>query len=253
MRRPDSALLLALALLATFVGYQARGDRSYAVPHAAPRTGAADATTLVSDGGTVSAESKGGDVARDLGEVRRRLRVGAAGTYIGELLAEHDSALARWPDRTLDPLRVWVQPWSPVPDWRPEFVRQARDAFTRWERVGIPVRFTFVPDSALADVHVTWIDRFDEPISGKTLWARDARWWIVDGNITIAVHHRRGEPLDASAVRAITLHEVGHLIGLDHTADTSNIMTPRVRVRDLSAADQATARLLYTLPPGAVK
>jgi len=30
-------------------------------------------------------------------------------------------------------------------------------------------------------------------------------------------------------------------------------MTARVRVRDLSNADRATMKLLYTLPPGSVK
>ena len=34
--------------------------------------------------------------------------LGATGTYIGEILAERDSALARWPDRMTQPLRVWV-------------------------------------------------------------------------------------------------------------------------------------------------
>ena len=52
---------------------------------------------------------------------------------------------------------------------------------------------------------------------------------------------------------SIALHEVGHLLGLDHTRDQNNIMTSRVRVRDLSAADRATARLLYSLPPGSVR
>jgi hypothetical protein len=108
-------------------------------------------------------------------------------------------------------------------------------------------------DSGDADVHVTWIDHFAEPISGKTLWARDQSWWIVDANITIALHHNQGEALDAAAIRAIALHEVGHLLGLDHSGDTANIMTARVRVRDLSAADRATARLIYELPPGSVR
>jgi predicted Zn-dependent protease len=67
------------------------------------------------------------------------------------------------------------------------------------------------------------------------------------------VHHRGGEPLDSSAVRAIALHEIGHLLGLDHTSDSANIMTPKVRVKELSDADRATARLLYTVPPGKVK
>jgi predicted Zn-dependent protease len=54
-------------------------------------------------------------------------------------------------------------------------------------------------------------------------------------------------------MKAMTLHEVGHLLGLDHTEDLSSIMAPRVRVRELSMADRATARLLYTLPPGGVR
>ena len=128
-----------------------------------------------------------------------------------------------------------------------------RAAFDEWTGLDIPVRFVFVTDSAQSDVRVSWIDHFDTAISGKTLWARDRSWWIVNANITLALHHNGGEPLDDSAVKAISLHEVGHLLGLDHTLDTSNIMTARVRVRDLSSADRATMELLYTLPPGSVK
>ena len=65
------------------------------------------------------------------------------------------------------------------------------------------MRFTFVQDSARADVHVTWIDRFNETISGKTLWARDENGWIVEANIVLALHHCGGEALDSAAIRAI--------------------------------------------------
>jgi hypothetical protein len=159
----------------------------------------------------------------------------------------------RWPERLTDPLRVWVQPSSLVRDFDSAFPRQARAAFSDWAGTGIPVEFVFVRDSAHADVHVMWVERFVEPVSGKTLWARDGRWWMVDANILLATHHSGGDKLDASAIRALALHEVGHLLGLDHTADASNIMTPRVRVRELSDADRATARLLYSLPPGPVR
>ena len=190
---------------------------------------------------------------RDVLDIRRRIQLGENGTYIGEILGERDSALARWPERITTPVRVWVGSSPAIEGWDPTYPDRVRDAFDQWAGLGIPVRFTFVRDSIDADVHVSWIDHFDSPISGKTIWARDGKWWIVTANITLALHHNAGELLDAKAVRAIALHEVGHLLGLDHTADTANIMTSRVRVRDLSEADRATMKLLYSLPPGSVK
>lgn len=190
---------------------------------------------------------------RDVQEVRRQLERGAYGTYIADVLIEHDSALARWPDRIVKPLRVWIQNDPALEGWNPEFESQVRTAFDEWVAVDIPMRFRFVADSADAEVQVTWVDRFNEPISGKTRWARDSRWWIVDGNITIALRHSSGPMLSAAAIHAIALHEVGHLLGLDHSQNPENIMTPRVRVKSLSEADRATMRLLYSLPPGTVR
>jgi len=168
------------------------------------------------------------------------------------MLTEDENVITRW-RQSNEPIRVWIQPVSSEQGFTPDLVSPTRRAFTAWNEVGLGVAFEMVDDSTVADVHVTWIDRFDEQISGKTLWAHDDDWWIVEANIVLAIHHRGGEPLDSSAVRAIALHEVGHLIGLDHTTDTANIMTPKVRVKELSDADRATARLLYTVPPGKVK
>jgi hypothetical protein len=190
---------------------------------------------------------------RDVLDIRRRIQLGENGTYIGEILGERDSALARWPERVTTPVRVWVGSGPAIAGWDPPYPERVRDALDQWANLGIPVKFTFVRDSTDADVHVSWIDHFDSPISGKTIWARDGKWWIVTANITLALHHNAGELLDSKAVHAIALHEVGHLLGLDHTADTANIMTARVRVRDLSEADRATMKLLYSLPPGSVK
>ncbi len=190
---------------------------------------------------------------RDVLDIRRRIELGATGTYIGEILGERDSALARWPERLAPPVRVWVGSNPMIEGWDDSYPDRVRDAFDEWANLGIPVKFTFVRDSVDADVHVSWIDHFDSPISGKTVWARDSKWWIVSANITLALHHNAGELLDPKAIHAIALHEVGHLLGLDHTADTTNIMTARVRVRDLSEADRATMKLLYSLPPGSVK
>jgi predicted Zn-dependent protease len=181
------------------------------------------------------------------------VRDGEAGTYIGEILGERDSSLARWPDRHGIPLSVWVQPRSSVRDFTTSYVARVREAFEEWDALHLPVHFTFVDDSADAEVHVNWIDHFSEPISGRTRWARDDSWAITDANIVLAVHHNQGDLLDEDAMRAMALHEIGHLLGLDHTTDSLSIMAPRVRVRQLSSADRATVRLLYALPAGPLR
>jgi len=263
MKRTDFMLVATVIAMGGWIAVQADAVRHGSTPETrqsaativdVPRSNASDDADPGARPGVV-ADGRARDAApaRDVFDIRRRLLEGEAGTYIGDILAERDSALARWPERLVDPLRVWIQSGDSIADWKPEFIDQTRDAFVTWQNTGVPVAFVFTRDSANADVHVTWRDHFDEQISGKTMWARDENWWIVDANISIALHHNRGEALDASAVRAIALHEVGHLLGLDHSNDTTNIMTARVRVRDLSAADRATMRLLYTLPPGSVK
>ena len=121
-----SRFLLSLSLAAVGIG----------LVGASPRVSHQRATS----GGVWSHESSSGTVARgfrsrvgildddDREVVRRAIRRGENGTYISEILRARDSALARWPDRFGDPLRVWIQPRlaSPV---------RVRGAF-RLRRVG---------------------------------------------------------------------------------------------------------------------
>lgn len=215
---------------------------------------AASGRTSVASGGTVgrslAATDGSGEPVR--AAARRTLAQGARGTYIAEMLADRDSALARWPERDR-PLKVWIQPSSDVVGWSSLYVRDVRRAFDDWTELHLPVRFAFTEDSVHADVHVTFVDHFDEEISGRTKWTRDDDWWITDADIALAVYHRDGPRLDDDAMHAMSLHEIGHLLGLDHTRDSTSVMAPRVHVRILSAADKATVRLLYTLPPGGMR
>lgn len=211
--------------------------------------------TSVASGGVVATPltRRAAERARVKAEVRRRLAERGSGTYIGEMLAERDSALARWPDRRGRPLTIWIQPAGGIDDWTDGYLDSVRDAIDEWDALELPVRLAFAADSASADVRVTFIDQFEESISGRTKWERDDDWWITNADIVLAVHHRDGPALGEDAMRALALHEIGHLLGLDHTQDVTSIMAPRVRVRALSAADRATVRLLYTLPPGGVR
>lgn len=254
MKRFDLVATSALLLLGAFVTREALAVRSNADTPSNASFGIARVDSVATRRDSTPAARRDAvappAAGRVASEVRERIEVAGGDTYIHDVIASHDSALARWPDRHGNPLRVWVQPVSRHEGFNPAVVPVVRRAFVEWSEVGIPVPFTFVVDSSVADVRVTWVDRFVESISGKTLWAHDDGWWITDANIQLAVRHHSGEILDTTSIRAIAMHEVGHLLGLDHTTDTTSIMAPKVRVRDLSAADRATAQLLYKLPAG---
>ena len=261
MKRADVALGAVIAAMAVFIVVQARrvpprAPVAAASLHRAAADSAAGIADVPSSPGTADLVSVRSSALpapkRDLAEIQRRLADGERGTYIRELLLQRDDNNTRWPDRQLEPLRVWVQPTSALPDFHASYPVRAREAFERWERAGVPVRFTFVVDSAACDIPVTWVDKFDMPISGRTRWVHDQYWWIVGASIEVALHHQSGAPLDPEAIYAITLHEVGHVLGLDHTQDEHSIMAARVRVSELSDVDEHTVQLVYSLPPGSV-
>lgn len=241
--------LFSLALGAVLLGVARRSGADADFPAPVRHSGTAEGTI----GLVLAAVAPSGPIDDEHAEIRRRVHDSEAGTYIGEILLERDSSLARWPDRHGIPLTVWIQPRSGVPGFASSYIANVRAAFREWDALNLPVSFAFVDDSADADVHVNWIDRFDEQISGRTRWARDDDWAITDANIVLAVHHHQGDQLDDDAMRAMALHEIGHLLGLDHTTDSLSIMAPRVRVRELSDADRATVRLLYELPAGPLR
>lgn len=265
MKPAETLLACCVVGLACFIGGQAVGARHTVLDEAAGTiVGKVALTDGMVEGTTAPRAAEAGDVRRGTNgtrasastardDARRRIASGTSGTYIDELLLARDSAIARWPDRVTRPLRVFVREGEALEAWHPDFTSAVRDAFDTWTQVGIPVRFTFVRDSSSADISVRFVDQLTNGISGKTVWSRDDAHWLLSGDIQLAVAHPHGGSVTPPQMRAIALHEVGHLLGLDHTEHPDHIMAARVRVRDLSDADKATVRLLYSVPAGSVR
>jgi predicted Zn-dependent protease len=177
---------------------------------------------------------------------------GASGTYIGRLLSERDSTIERWPDHRQQPLRVWIDSSSSIGGPQSSFPSAVRAAFSEWASTGIPLRFTYVASPRDADVRIRWTDHLDRK-TGSTTWRTDRNGWLLSSDITLATHISDGHALDGRGMRAIALHEVGHALGLSHSFDAHDVMASLVRVDALSAVDERTIRLLYSLPAGRVQ
>src|SRR5881296_3421979 len=186
-------------------------------------------------------------------EARRRIRASAGLTYLNEVVAEsQDSMLHRWDNRIRDPVRVYVTRGR-VANFQPAFIDAIRRAFQQWEDAGVPVRFNLDADSSAAEVRFQWRIQFEGERTGETelQWDDDGR--LTSGVVTLATFDPKGQPLGEDDVRVLALHEIGHLIGLDHCADSTALMFATTKVRDLSQRDIQTAMLLYQLAPGSLR
>lgn len=183
---------------------------------------------------------------------RRTLSSEGRETYLDSLLLSTDSVLRRWPVPLGRPVRVALIEGGPS-NYAPRMSEYVREAFGEWENLGLDVHFDFTADTLDADMVVKWISRFPIDRTGQTDLTWDQFGRVQRAVITLAIADGRGRTLPSTALLSVALHEVGHSLGLPHSALTNDVMFPEPRITEISPRDRHTALLLYQLPAGSVK
>lgn len=183
---------------------------------------------------------------------RRTLDAEGRETYLDSLLLSTDSVLRRWPVPLGRPVLVALIPGGP-PNYAPRMGDYVRQAFTEWESLGLDLHFAITTDTVDADIVVKWIPRFPIDRTGQTDLTWDQFGRVQRAVITLAISDGRGRTLPSTALLSVALHEVGHSLGLPHSALSSDVMFPEPRITEVSPRDRHTALLLYQLPAGSVK
>jgi hypothetical protein len=168
-----------------------------------------------------------------------------ADAYVGSLENEPEAALLRWRIGTEVQRTLWVHFMSPPPE-RSDFWDETVRAMQAWNAIGgVPVAFQPTLHAQSADVEFRWIRRFDTHQAGTTDWETDGEGWLSSAVVTLATQHEGGTPMSDEFLLLVALHELGHVIGLPHSDDPSDVMHPGNRNMALSDRDIRSARQMY--------
>ncbi|HET9294176.1 MAG TPA: matrixin family metalloprotease [Gemmatimonadales bacterium] len=199
---------------------------------------------------TAAAQAPAGD---PLAPARALLAENAGQTYLDSLLNSTDSLVRRWPDRGGQAFRVAIIEGG-SPDYDPRMADFVREAINRWESAGLGYWYSWTADTSDADITFGWRKTFGlRNQAGQTDLSWDKAGNVLHASVVLATRNGEDSLFTDEALLDAAIHEVGHAMGMPHSADSADVMFPTTRTGTLTERDLATARLLYLLPPGPLK
>ena len=112
---------------------------------------------------------------------------------------------------------------EPLPDWAVKAKDAINDAMTFWKQ-NTGVEFTLVDSPQNANIVIKWIK--------ESAGVYDA-YTINQNRIDISVGNTACDgtwhSFDSNSVSALTIHEFGHALGLEHSSDPNNVMFPVIK------------------------
>jgi predicted Zn-dependent protease len=181
--------------------------------------------------------------------------VDGAANYVDQVLAAQEGHVVRWDRTAAEPIRLFIPPLpAAARTGGADYPAIVARAMAAWNDVGLPVLFERVSDSTGADVLLRWVRTDAEADVAGRARLRIGGWTdrIRSATLALTTQAPSGYPHSADAMLGYSLHELGHVLGLQHAGLPECVMFPIPQRATLCDADRETARRWYALPTGRV-
>lgn len=178
-------------------------------------------------------------------------KAGASDDYFAQATRD---GVSRWPAKRM-PLKVYISDASDIAGYKPIYGKVLKQTLEDWSRASKGgFEFEDEDDPRKADIEIYWQSDGrklkNAAESGETILTKD-RTGIVHGTVQLLTVPTLPEmPMTENRMRQITLHEIGHALGMTgHTTNPADAMffssTVEDQWKDLSQRDINTIMRLY--------